>query len=155
MQTYYQLVDSNKRSSLVVVVSFILFITGVTWVFSQAMGYGLEAVGFALVLSGVGSLISYYFSDRIILAISGARLASKQNDFNFFTVTENLCLGARLPMPKLYVIEDTAMNAFATGRDPKHAVVCATTGLLQKLDRTQLEGVIAHELSHIPTTICY
>ena len=149
MQTYYHLVDANKRSSIIVVAGFMLFVAVVTWIFSQAMGYGLETVGVALIFSGLGSLLSYYFSDQVILTISGARPASRQNDFHFYTVTENLCLGAHLPLPKLYVIEDSAMNAFATGRDPKHAVVCATTGLLQKLNRTQLEGVIAHELSHI------
>lgn len=85
----------------------------------------------------------------MILAISGARPANKKTDFNFFTVAENLAMASQMPLPQLYVIEDSAPNAFATGRDPQHAVVCATSGLLQKLDRTELEGVIAHELSHI------
>ncbi len=93
--------------------------------------------------------MSYHFSDTIVLKISGARPADRTTDFEFYTVTENLALASGLPQPKLYVIEDTAMNAFATGRDPEHAVVCATTGLLSKLNRTELEGVIAHELSHI------
>ena len=95
------------------------------------------------------SLAGYYWSDSIILGLSGARLADKRRDFMFYTVAENLCLAAGLPLPKLYVIDDTAMNAFATGRDPAHAAICATTGLLAKLNRTELEGVIGHELSHI------
>jgi len=87
------------------------------------------------------SLGSYYYSDKIVLAISGARPANRKSDFEFYTVTENLALAAGLPKPKLYIIDDTATNAFATGRDPDHAVVCATTGLLDKLNRTELEGV--------------
>jgi heat shock protein HtpX len=85
----------------------------------------------------------------MILGISGAREAKRNDFFDFYTVTENICLGQKMPMPKLYVIEDTAMNAFATGRNPEHAVVCATTGLLSRLNRGEIEGVIAHELSHI------
>jgi heat shock protein HtpX len=95
------------------------------------------------------SLGSYYFSDRIVLSISGARPADKKTDFKFYTVAENLSIATGLPKPSLYVIEDSAPNAFATGRDPEHAVVVATTGLLDKLTRTELEGVVAHELSHI------
>jgi heat shock protein HtpX len=142
-------IASNKRTTWVITGFFTLFVAFVIWVFSQAMGYGLETVGFALIFAGITSCVSYWYSDKIVLGISGARPADRNRDFHFYTVAENLALGARLPVPKLYVIEDTAMNAFATGRDPKHAVVCATTGLLAKLDRTELEGVIAHELAHI------
>ena len=119
------------------------------YVFGQALGYGDSFVGIAIFVSIVSSFVSYYFGDSIVLSMSGARPANRKKDFDFYTVTENLSIAAGLPMPKLYVIEDTAMNAFATGRDPKHAVVCATTGLLQRLDRREIEGVIAHELSHV------
>jgi len=95
------------------------------------------------------SFASYWWSDSIILSISGARPANREEFFDFYTVTENIANGQRLPMPKLYVIEDTAMNAFATGRDPQHAAVVATTGLLSRLDRAEIEGVVAHELSHV------
>jgi len=149
MLNVYEQVDSNKRKSAIIIVLFVVFIAAVAWIFGEALGYGLSYVGIALIFSGLVSFISYYHSDKIILAISKARPATRKKDFKFYTVTENLCLATHLPKPKLYVIEDTAPNAFATGRDPKHAVVCATTGLLQKLDRTELEGVIAHELSHI------
>ncbi|MCD8484710.1 M48 family metallopeptidase [Candidatus Woesebacteria bacterium] len=145
----YQQIASNKRKTWFIVGMFTAFVVGVSWVFAQVMGYGPGAVGIAMILAGIGSFATYWFSDRIVLTMSGARPATRERDFEFFTVTENLCLAARLPMPDLYVIEDTAMNAFATGRDPKHAVVCATTGLLQRLDRSELEGVVAHELSHI------
>lgn len=149
MLNIYEQVDSNKRKSILIVVLFIAFVAGVAYVLAQALGYGLSFVGWALVLSGLMSLGSYYYSDKIILTLSGARPASRKKDFNFYTVTENLCLAAQMPRPKLYVIEDTALNAFATGRDPKHAVVVATTGILNTLNRTELEGVVAHELSHV------
>lgn len=149
MINIYENVDRNKRNSVVIMLLFSLFVMGVTYVFSQAMGYGLDIVGFAFIFSGISSFVSYYYSDQIILGMSGAREANRKKDFHFYTVTENLAMAAQLPMPRLYVIEDTAMNAFATGRDPKHAVICATTGLLATLNRTELEGVVAHELSHI------
>lgn len=149
MVNVYEQVDRNKTRSLIIMALFIAFITIVVWVFSQAFGYGLGTTGMALIIAGLFSFASYWWSDKIILTISGARPASKKQDFNFFTVCENLAMTSQTPMPKLYVIEDSAPNAFATGRDPDHAVICATTGLLQKLDRTELEGVVAHELSHV------
>lgn len=149
MKNVYELVDSNKRKSNLVVAGFILFVVAVTYVFTLAFGYDLSVVGIALIISGFITIISYYNSDKIVVALSGARPATKERDFEFYTVTENLIMAARVPMPKLYVIEDTAMNAFATGRDPQHAAVVVTSGLLSRLDRTELEGVIAHELSHV------
>lgn len=145
----YEAVDSNKIKSLLVIFLFIAFITGVSFVFGKALGYGPSFIGFAFILSGLMSFSSYWWSDKVVLAMSMARPADKKRDFQFFTVAENLSMAAGLPMPKLYIIEDTAPNAFATGRDPQHAVICATTGLLDKLDRTELEGVVAHEMSHI------
>ena len=149
MINVYEQIDSNKRKSTIIMLAFILFISLAAWILSEALGYGLYGAAFALILSGLMSLGSYYAGDKIILTLSRARQADRKRDFNFYTVTENLAMAAQVPPPKLYVIDDTAPNAFATGRDPKHAVVCATTGLLQKLDRSELEGVIAHELSHI------
>lgn len=113
------------------------------------LGYGLDLVGIALIVSGVMSFGSYWFSDKIILSMSGARKATKAEFFDYYTVAENIVTGQRMPMPKLYVIDDSAMNAFATGRDPDHAVVCATTGLLGRLNRSEIEAVVAHELAHI------
>lgn len=149
MVNVYEQQDSNKRRSFLVVAFFILFVTLIVWVFSQILGYGPGVMGMALILAGIFSFSSYWWGDKIILTISGARPASKKEDFNFFTVAENLAMASQMPLPKLYVINDSAPNAFATGRDPKHAVICATKGLLAKLDRTELEGVIAHELSHV------
>ena len=128
------------------VVAFVIF---AAYVMGNALGYGNSWMFWAVVLSSVSSFASYYWGDKIVLAMSGARPADRKRDFDFFTVAENLAIAANIPKPRLYIIEDTAMNAFATGRDPQHAVVCATTGLLTRLERRELEGVIAHELSHI------
>ncbi|MBI1864020.1 M48 family metallopeptidase [Candidatus Woesebacteria bacterium] len=156
MQNFYEAVDSNKRKSLIIVIGFALFIFVVVYVISQAMSYyfgyqagGLGIFGVAMIASGLISLGSYYYSDKIVLTLSGARPADRKRDFEYYTVVENLCIATGLPKPKLYVINDSAPNAFATGRDPKHAAICTTTGLLDKLNRTELEGVIGHELSHI------
>ncbi len=149
MENVYEAVDANKRKSWFIMILFVVFITLVAYVFASVLNYGLGFVGWALIISGMMSFASYWWADKIILTISGARPASKNKDFQFFTVTENLCLAASLPIPKLYVIDDTAMNAFATGRDPKHAVICVTTGLLSQLNRTELEGVVGHELTHV------
>lgn len=156
MKNIYEVQAINKRKSLLIIVFFILFVTIAVYILGKAasiyLGYepgGLGFAGMALIASGVMSFAGYYYSDKIVLGISGARPAVRNRDFNFFTAAENLCLATGIPKPKLYVIDDDAPNAFATGRDPKHAVICATTGLLQKLDKTELEGVIGHELTHI------
>lgn len=147
--THYQLVAQNKRRSFLIVAVFIFFIVGAAYLMAEGFGYSLDIVAWALFFSGTTSFLSYFFSDKIILGISGAKAASRKEFFDFYTVTENICLGQKMPMPKLYVIEDSAMNAFATGRDPQHAVVCATTGLLRRLNRSEIEAVIAHELAHV------
>lgn len=149
MINVYEQQDRNRFLSVLVMVCFVVFITVATWLLAKAFGYGPGMVGFALIVSGLMSFAGFWWSDRIILTISGARPANKTKDFTFYSVAENLSIAAQIPVPKLYVIEDTAPNAFATGRDIKHAVVCVSRGLLQKLDRSELEGVIAHEISHI------
>lgn len=145
----YEAVDQNRVKSFLVIVVFIVFVAVIAWILAEVFGVGLWLVGFALVVSGLMSLGSYWWSDKIVLSLSGARPADKKKDFRFYTAAENLAMAAGIPMPRLYVIDSPASNAFATGRDPKHAAVAATRGLLEKLDRTELEGVIAHELSHI------
>jgi len=156
MENIYEVTSENKRKSFLIVSFFMVFVAVATYFIASAMAYywGYEASwfglsGIALIISGLTTFFGYYFSDRIILTISGARPADRKKDFLFYTVAENLSLAAGLPKPALYVIEDSAPNAFATGRSPEKAVVCATRGLLEKLDRTELEGVVAHELSHI------
>ncbi|HTK03600.1 MAG TPA: M48 family metallopeptidase [Alphaproteobacteria bacterium] len=156
MQNIYEVQSANKFKSAIVVVCFLVFSFFSVYILSKAFGLytgyepgGLGFFGIALIISGISTFVSYYFSDKIVLGISGARVATPQEDKLFTQVVENLCIGAGIPKPKLYVINDTAPNAFATGRDPKHAVICATTGLLSKLNRTELEGVLAHELTHV------
>jgi heat shock protein HtpX len=156
MENIYEATASNKRKSTIIIVLFLLFVAAAIYLISSAfsiyMGYepgGFGIAGIALIISGLMSFGSYYFSDRIVLSISGAKPADRNEHFNFYTAVENLSIATGLPKPKLYVINDSAPNAFATGRDPDHAVVCATTGLLMKLNKTELEGVVAHELSHI------
>ncbi|OGG27613.1 zinc metalloprotease HtpX [Candidatus Gottesmanbacteria bacterium RIFCSPLOWO2_01_FULL_42_10] len=145
----YSQISSNNTKTWILMAGFVAFFALIAWVMGEALGYGSGYVGVAVVLSLLTSVGSYFWGDQLILAMSGAREADRKRDFDLFTVTENLALAAGLPKPKLYVIDDTAMNAFATGRDPEHAIVVATTGILQRLDRRELEGVIAHELSHV------
>lgn len=127
---------------------FFLIIIGLGWSFSYIFE-SPEILFFAVVFSIVMNIGSYWYSDKIVIALSGAKPASKEDYFDYWTVTENLSITAGLPMPKLYVIHDSAPNAFATGRNKEHAAIAATTGLLSMMNRVELEGVIAHELSHI------
>jgi heat shock protein HtpX len=147
--THYQLVAQNKRKSWLVIVGFTIFVGVAAWLMTYSFGYDLSLVGVALIFSGMISFGSYWFSDTVVLAVSKARPATREEFFDFYTVAENLSMSLQIPVPKLYVIDDTAMNAFATGRDPKHSAVVATTGLLSRLDRGEIEGVVAHELAHV------
>lgn len=142
-------ITSNKTRTLVLMTGFVVFVVLVSYVLGVSLGYGTSWMWAAVLFSVISSFVSYYWGDKMVLAMSGARPATRKKEFDLFTVTENLAIAAGIPKPKLYVIDDTAMNAFATGRDPGHAVVCATTGILAKLERRELEGVIAHELSHV------
>lgn len=156
MRNIYETQSANKVKSAVIVALFVVFIFLATYIIANAFGYyygyqlgGLGYFGIALIISGISSFFSYYYSDKIVLGIAGARPADRKRDFNFYTVAENIAIGEGLPKPEVYVIDDPSPNAFATGRDPKHATICATTGLLSKLNRTELEGVVAHEMTHI------
>ena len=144
----YDNINKNKRESWILIFSFLIIISLLGWVFSMRFGDS-RILYFAVGFSIRSSFISYYFSDSITLAISGAKEVNRQNAQELYRLVENLCIAAGLPTPKIYIIEDTAPNAFATGRDPEHAVVCFTTGILAKLEKPELEGVVAHELSHI------
>ncbi|PIR96506.1 MAG: zinc metalloprotease HtpX [Candidatus Doudnabacteria bacterium CG10_big_fil_rev_8_21_14_0_10_42_18] len=144
----YDHITKNKRESWLLIFIFLIIITALGWVFSLYYDQPVIlyfAVGFSLLTS----FISYYFSDSITLALSEAKEIDRQTAPELYRLVENLCIAAGLPTPKIYIIDDTAPNAFATGRDPEHAVVCFTTGILQKLEKVELEGVVAHELSHI------
>lgn len=148
MSNLYQERSSNLFKTWALMLGFLAVVVGLGYGFSwyyQDVSILYIAVIFATVMN-VGS---YWFSDKVALSMTNAKPASREEYFDLYTVTENLAITAGLPMPKIYVIADDAPNAFATGRDEKHAVVAATTGLLSMLTRTELEGVIAHELSHI------
>ena len=125
-----------------------LIVIGLGWFFSLYFQDPSILIIFAL-FAIVLNIVSYWYSDTVVIKLSGARPATREEFFDLYTVVENLSITAGLPTPKIYVVQDPAPNAFATGRDKNHAAVCATTGLLAILDRTELEGVIAHELSHI------
>lgn len=142
-------IQGNVTKTYIIMSAFVVFVVLVAYVLGVSLGYGTEWMWIAVLFSVVSSFASYYWGDKMVLAMSGAKPANRKLHFDFFTVAENLAIAAGLPKPTLYVIDDTAMNAFATGRDPAHAVICATTGILAKLERRELEGVIAHELSHI------
>jgi len=128
---------------------FVVFITTLLFVYGKASGYGLSYAGIGLIFSGIMVFSSYYYSDKMILGMSEAKQIKKSDNPTLFRTVENLCIGAGTPMPKIYIIEDSAINAFATGRDPQHSIVCVTTGSLDRLSKVELEGVIAHELSHV------
>ena len=127
---------------------FFIAIIVIGYVFSYAMD-DQAILYFAVIFSVVASFVSYWWSDKMVLAMSGAREIDHDSNRELYHIVENLCITAGLPTPKIYIINDTAPIAFATGRDPKHAVVAVTAGLLSKLEKSELEGVIAHELSHI------
>ncbi len=145
----YSAISSNKNKTWLIMLLFVLIITTIVYVFSKALGYGIGFAGIALVIAGITSIGSFYYSDKIVLASSGAKEIKKQDNPELFRIVENLCIGDGLPIPKIYIINDISPNAFATGRDPKHAIVCVTSGILDILDKAELEGVIAHELSHV------
>lgn len=130
-------------------VLFIAFVATVSYVLGRALGYGLTFLGVMLIFSGLMSFFSYYYSDKIVLSMSGAKPVSKEDYPELYHIVENLSIGDGVPMPKIYVVNDPAPNAFATGRDPQHAAVAVTSGILEKLKNVELEGVIAHELSHV------
>lgn len=148
MINIYEQISSNKRQSFGIIALFLTFIIGTVYFIAQATN-NPELVPIAILFSTGSSLVSYFAGDKIVLGLNGAKPALRKEFFDFYTVTENLSIAAKIPVPQIYVIESKALNAFATGRDPDHAVVCVTTGLLSKLNRTELEGVIGHELSHI------
>ena len=148
MATLYNQADKNTRLTWVYITVFLVFVIGVGYVFAGAMGNS-NILYFAVALSIIMSFASYWWSDKIVLSISGAREVNHDEAREVYHLVENLCIASGLPMPKIYIIEDSAPNAFATGRDPEHGVICLTTGLIDKLEKAELEGVIAHELSHI------
>lgn len=148
MATLYTQQDKNIRKTWMLFGIFLILVIGIGWSFSfiyQSPGILYFAVAFSIFMN----LFSYWYSDKIVLKMSGATPALRETHREIYNIVENLSITAGLPVPKIYIIEDPAPNAFATGRNKEHAVVAVTSGLLGILNRPELEGVIAHELSHI------
>jgi heat shock protein HtpX len=146
----YSNIAANKRKTVIIMAVFLAFVAGIIWIFNEAFAGGTPVVFIGgLIGAGLYTLFTYYSGAKMALAVNGAREISKQDDPRYYRIVENIAITEGLPMPKVYVMDDPAPNAFATGRDPRHAAVCATTGILQLLDDTELEGVMAHELGHI------
>ena len=145
----YEQISRNKWKSAALIVFFMAFIFLLTWFFEYVTGWGRGGLVLAVIVSMGMALVGYYSSDKIVLAISRARPATKDEFPYLYNVVEGLAIAAGIPTPKCYVIDDTAPNAFASGRKPETAVICVTTGILEKLNRVELDGVIAHEMSHI------
>ena len=145
----YSQISGNKFRTWLIFFLFVFLVTGFFYLVGIYSGSSSTYFVIGLVVSLFSTAGSYFFSDKIVLLTVRAKPAVKKEFFDYYTVVENISVAAGLPMPKLYVMADSSPNAFATGRDPKHAVVCVTTGLLERLDRVELEGVIAHEMSHI------
>ncbi|MDI6821234.1 MAG: M48 family metallopeptidase [Patescibacteria group bacterium] len=148
MATLYTHYDLNIRKTYFLFFGFFVVVIGLGFVFAQIYNDS-SILWFAVIFSSVMSITSYWYSDKIVLQMSHAEPVLKENARELYNIVENLSITAGLPTPKIYIINEPAPNAFATGRNPKHAVVAVTRGLLQKLNKTELEGVIAHELSHI------
>lgn len=142
-------VQDNKRSSFFIVSLFIVIIMVGLYFVCYAFDLGILSIPIAVVGAIVPAIISYNNCDKIVLSLNGARPATREQDLLLSNLLDNMCIASGLPRPKLYVINDGSPNAFATGRNPENAVICVTTGLLEKLDKYELEGVLAHELSHI------
>jgi heat shock protein HtpX len=145
----YEQITRNKWKSFFLVLFFLCLIFALTWAFGEITGWGTQGLILAVLIAIAMTFGSYYASDKIVLAISRARPVKKEEYPYLYNVVEGLAIAAGLPKPRCYVIDDTAPNAFASGRNPKNSVIVVTTGLLQKLNRAELEGVIAHEMSHI------
>jgi len=148
MTNLYTEQSKNVTKTWFLMALFFVVVIAIGWFFSIYYG-SPNILYFFVIFSILMNIFSYWFSDKIVLTLAGAKEAKREEYFDLYTSVENLAITAGLPMPKVYVVEDQAPNAFATGRDKDHAVVCATTGLLAILNKTELEGVIAHELSHI------
>jgi heat shock protein HtpX len=144
----YNHYDSNVRKTWFFMAIFFILVITLGWAISYFYENPIILV-LAFLFAVAMNVISYWYSDKIVLKLHKAKPATREEHFELWNITENLSITAGLPMPKLYIIQDPAPNAFATGRDKEHAVVCVTTGLLALLNKTELEGVIAHELSHI------
>ncbi|MBI5072115.1 M48 family metallopeptidase [Candidatus Falkowbacteria bacterium] len=146
----YKQITSNKRKSFLLIGIFIIFVIFLGWLFGQFTGDSYGALVAAVAISLFMAVTSFYGGDKVALWTAGAKGPISKNDNPYvYRLVENLCITGGVPLPKIYLIPDQAPNAFATGRDPKHASIALTTGIMERLENEELEGVIAHELSHV------
>ncbi len=145
----HELIRSNKRRSALLVAGFVVVVAVVGAAFGLVLGGGAPATLIALIVAGALAFASYWKADKIALAVSRANPADEREYARLHNIVDGLCIASGLPKPGVYIVDDPAPNAFATGRNPKHASIAVTTGLLEKMNRVELEGVVAHELSHI------
>lgn len=148
MATIYTNVSANKWRTMVIMTFFVVFVIGLGYLFGRALGI-TWIFPLAIIIAIVQAFSSYWWSDKVALAISGAHEVQKKDAPELYRLVENLAITAGLPTPRVYIIDDASPNAFATGRDPEHAAIAVTSGLLAKLSKPELEGVIAHEFSHV------
>jgi heat shock protein HtpX len=144
----YSAIASNKRRTVIILFVFLLFVAGLSWLFGEYLGQPNVAY-FVLAGGIIYAIISYFTGSRLSLAVNGAQEIQKKNNPRLWRIVENLAITDGLPTPRVFIINDPAPNAFATGRDPDHAIVCVTSGLLEIMDDDELQGVIAHELGHV------
>lgn len=146
----YSNIAANKRKTIIVMVVFLAFVAGLIWIFDKVYAGGSTGVFYGGVIgAALYVLFTYYAGSKMALAVNGAKQIQKSDNPRLWRIVENLSITTGIPMPKVYIMDDPAPNAFATGRDPKHSAVCATTGILQILDDNELEGVMAHEMGHV------
>lgn len=148
-QSFFDAINANKRNSLLLMG----VVTGIVLVMCLVLGYiwgiGYYGLFLGLFIGGIYAIFSYYMGSKVVLALSGAKPLQKKDNPYLFHLVEGLALAAQIPKPKVYIVEDPALNAFATGRDPEHSAIVVTRGLLNAMNRQELEGVVAHEMSHI------
>lgn len=149
MQNVYEQIARNKFRATFIMIAFVIFIALAVYFLTLAFDLGPNYLLFAGLFSILGSLGSYFYGDKLVLSLNKAQPANRKDHFALYTAVENLSIGARIPKPKIYIIQSPSPNAFATGRDPKNATICATTGLLEILNKSEIEAVVAHELSHV------
>ncbi|MBM3209807.1 protease [Candidatus Saccharibacteria bacterium] len=145
----YKAISANKRNTVIIMAVFVGLIGAIGWVISQMYNTGSHFALGVIVVAAIYALIQYFIASRLAMAMTGAREISRDEAPEYYRIVENLSIASGLPMPKVTLIDDPAPNAFATGRDPKHAIVGATTGLLNIMDKRELEAVMAHEMSHV------
>ncbi len=143
------LIARNKRNTVILISGFILFMGVLGYIFGAVYGQGYYGIAIGFIVALISGIAIYFSGDAIVLGVSGAKKIEKKDSPQLFNVVEEMAIAAGNPMPEIYVIDDTAPNAFATGRNPEHAKVAITKGLLQKLNRDELQGVMAHEMSHV------